>query len=280
MAVRIVTDSTCDLPPALAAEFGVTVVPLTVAFGEEAFLDGVTIDPASFYERLVASPRLPKTSQPSVAAFRDAYLALAEETGEIVSIHISSRLSGTLNSASVAVSQVARDDVHIELIDSYNVSLGLGAIVLEAAAAAQSGAPLEKVAEVARRAMDRVHVVCLLDTLEYLQKGGRIGRARSMLGALLSIKPLVQVQDGEVAPFERVRTRSRALERLFELATADRTIKRIFVGSAGNDADAEAFAERLRPLLPHTDVRLGQIGPVVGVYAGPNTLGIATVKHD
>lgn len=280
MPVQIVTDSTCDLDADVARDAGVIVVPLLVFFDDERpLLDGVDVTAATFYERLAAAAALPRTSQPPVDSFITAYQRAAEQSPEIVSIHISSRLSGTVNSASVARENVSRD-VHIELIDSYNVSLGLGAIVLEAAEAAAAGASMAEVVQAARSCMDRVHLVAALDTLEYLHKGGRVGRARSMLGSLLSIKPLIHVDDGEVAPLERVRTRAKAVERLFEIATADRTAKRVYVACTGDDAQALAFIERARPLMPHTEFRLGHIGPVVGVYAGPNALGVCLVERD
>jgi DegV family protein with EDD domain len=222
---------------------------------------------------------MPKTSQPSVPAFKETYEKVGGEAGEIVSIHISSRLSGTLNSAMVARDAVSHE-IHIELIDSYNVSVGLGAIVLEAALVADAGGSLAQVAAAARSAMDRTHVVAALDTLEYLRRGGRVGRAASLVGSLLSIKPLVHVDAGEVAPFDRVRTRQKAIQRLFEVATTDQTLRRLFVGSGGNDDDAREFMERLRPHLPHTEIHLGQIGPVVGAHAGPDVLGIATLARE
>ncbi len=279
MPVRIVTDSTCDLPGQLVAECGITVVPLIVMFGDEALRDGIDIDGPTFYERLKASRELPRTSQPSVETFRATYEALAADANEIVSIHLSSKLSGTLNSASIARDQVSHE-LHIELVDSYNVSVGLGAIVLEAAAAASAGAKMAEVVEVTRRAMDRVYWVAFLDTLEYLHRGGRIGKARSLVGSILSIKPLLHCEDGEVAPFERVRTRTRAVERLFEIATEDRMVKRLIVAAAGNEEEAEAFMERLRPVMPHTEFLLGQLGPVVGVHAGPGALGVCMVRRD
>ncbi len=278
MTVHVLSDSTCELPRNLADELGVTVVPLTISFGDERFEDGVNLSATEFYERLRASKELPKTSQPSVEAFRRAYESLPEGD-EIVSIHLSSRLSGTLNSASIAREELSGRN-HIELIDSYSVSLGLGAIVLDAAEAARAGGTAEQVVAAARRTMDRHHLVCALDTLEYLQKGGRIGRARSMLGSLLSVKPLVHIEDGEVAPLERVRTRAKAMERLREIATEDRTIRRLLVGCAGNDAEAAEFAASLGPALPHTDIRVLQVSPIVGVYAGPGAMGICTVRRD
>ena len=279
MAVRIVTDSTCDLPAPLVQAHGITVVPLTVFFGDEAFLDTVDITPDEFYERLAVSKELPRTSQPSVELFREAYERCGADGDEIVSIHLSSKLSGTLNAASVAREAVA-PEIHVDLIDSYNVSLGLGLIVLEAASAAQSGASLADVVAVTRRAMDRVSVHVVVDTLEFLQRGGRIGRARSFLGSVLSIKPILRVEDGEVAPFERVRTRSKAIERMFELGVSMARAKELFVACSGSDEEARALIERLRPALPHTDIILGHLGPIVGVYTGPNALGIAALERE
>jgi DegV family protein with EDD domain len=250
-----------------------------VFFGEEALLDGVDIDAPAFYERLRSSHVLPRTSQPSVELFRTAYEELGTETEEIVSIHISSRLSGTLNAASVAREDVSHT-LRIELIDSYNVSLGLAHIVLEAADVAVNGGKLEDVVAAARRAMDRTKVVVVVDTLEYLHRGGRIGRARSLLGSVLSIKPLLQVHDGEVAPFERVRTRARAIERLHELATGEARARRMFIGMTGDDPAADSLVERLRPALPHTDIAKAFLGPIVGVYTGPNALGIASIERE
>ena len=279
MTVRIVTDSTCDLPHDLVTAYNIVVVPLTVFFGEEAFLDGVEISGDEFYDRMRSSHVLPRTSQPSVEQFREAYEKLAEETDEIVSIHLSTRLSGTLNAASVAREELA-GVAHIDLIDSYTVSLGLGLVVLEAAAVAANGGKLEEVVAATRRAMDRVSVRVVVDTLEYLQKGGRIGRARSLLGSVLSIKPLLHVEDGEVAPIERVRTRTKAFERMAEIASQQARAKMMFVACGGNDAEAERFIEYVRPNLPHTDLGLARLGPVVGVYTGPNALGFAWINRE
>lgn len=277
MGVRVVTDSTCDLLPELAARYGLVVVPLTVSFGDEALLDGVEIAAGEFYERLTAASELPRTSQPSVERFRKVYEELPDD--EIVSIHISARLSGTHNSASLARDQQP-DPSRIEVIDSRTVSMGLGAVAMEAAKVAQTGGSRAEVIAAANHAIERVKVIALVDSLEYLRRGGRIGRASSLLGSLLSIKPLLHVEEGEVAPLERVRTRGKAVQRLLDLATADPKSRLLFVGCGGNDAEAEAFLERLRPKLPETETHLGQIGPVVGVHTGPNVLGVAVVGGD
>jgi DegV family protein with EDD domain len=279
MAVRIVTDSTCDLPPDLVAAHGITVVPLTVIFGDEDLEDGTGITPPAFYERLRTSPVLPRTSQPSVERFQQAYRAAGADGAEIVSIHISSKLSGTLNSASVA-RETLKHDLHIDLIDSYNVSVGLGLIVLEAARAAARGAPLAEVVATARRAMDRVTVHVAVDTLEYLQRGGRIGRARSLIGSILSIKPILTVDQGEVAPFERVRTRARAHQRILEIAAAMPRAKEMFIAHGDLPTEAEAARERLRPQLPHTALHTAYLGPVVGTYTGPGAFGVAALERE
>lgn len=278
MTVRIITDSTCDLPAELTGRLGITVVPLRVIWGDEALRDGVDIDADTFYTRLVASKVHPRTSQPLVEDFVAAYEAAGADGDEIVSIHISSRLSGTLNSAQLAREEVSHS-IRIEIIDSYNVSLALGGIVLEAAEAAARDATLQEVAAVARKAMESVRLLAVLDTLEYLRKGGRIGRASSLIGSVLSIKPLIHVEDGEIAPFERVRTRAKAVDRLVELAMDDRNAKRLFVACAGNDDEARALVERLRPSFPHTEFVVGHFGPVVGVYTGPSALGVGTMKR-
>lgn len=279
MAVRIVTDSTCDLPPALVEAHGIFVVPLTVFFGEEALLDGIEVRAEDFYDRLKESSSLPKTSQPSAELFEETYREAGANGDEVVSIHLSSKMSGTLNAASVAREAVS-PDIHVDLIDSYNVSLGLGLIVLEAARVAQAGGSLDQVVAATRSAMERVSIHVCLDTLEYLRKGGRIGRAQSVAGSVLSIKPILSVQNGEVTPLERVRTRGKAVERIFGIAAEMGRAKQMFIACSGNDDEARAFLERLRPHLPHTDLILSHLGPVVGVYAGPGAIGVAALERE
>lgn len=279
MTVRIVTDSTCDLPAHVVERLGITVVPLTVFFGDEALLDGVEIDSQTFYERLKSSGTLPRSSQPSVDLFQETYERLSADGSEIVSIHLSSKMSGTLNAASVA-REVVKASAHVDLIDSYQVSLGLGVIVMEAALAAQSGKSLAEVVGATRRAMDSTGVYLLVDTLEFLRRGGRIGRASSLLGSILSIKPILHVEDGEVAPVERVRTKAKAVERIFQLALKHPRSKTLFVAYGGDSAQAELLMERLRPALPHTEILLAEFGPVVGVHTGPGSLGIAYVERE
>ncbi|NUQ56762.1 MAG: DegV family EDD domain-containing protein, partial [Dehalococcoidia bacterium] len=292
MAVQIVTDSTCDLPREIVEEYGITVVPLTVFFGEEALLDGVEIGADAFYERLGTSHDLPRTSQPSAERFRQVYEGLAGETSEIVSIHLSSKLSGTLNSASVARDQVAHGGLHIELIDSYTVSLGLGLVVLEAAAAARTGASLENVVAAARRAMDRVMVYVAVDTLDYLRRGGRIGRASSFLGSVLSIKPIVGIEDGEVVAEwlsqragHRVellvpeRGERRQLVELVRENAAD-SLRRYLVDQDQQRQRAEAAVSDLRDRLdlPRTPFRIECFD--IATLQGDQSVGSMVVMED
>ena len=278
MAVQVVTDSTSDISPQDADELGVAVVPAIVAFGDDVFRDRVDITPSEFYERLVNSRDFPKTSQPSVEAFATVYREIAAKGDDIASIHVSSKLSGTLNSASIA-SETSELETRIELLDSYTAGVGLRAVVEAAAAQAREGAPLEEVTAAARSVMARCRVVVAVDTLEYLQKGGRIGRASALLGSALRIKPLIQIDGGEVAPFDRVRTRSKAVKRLEEVALEDLTLEKLFVIYSDNDISATELVEHVSPHLPHTRIEVIQTGPTVGAYLGPNALGICAVRR-
>ena len=278
MPVQVVTDSTSDISPDEAEGLGVKVVPALVAFGDDVYRDRVDITPSEFYERLTTAREFPKTSQPSVEAFATVYREVAAEGNDIASIHVSSKLSGTLNSASIA-SETNELETRIELLDSYTAGVGLRAVVEAAAERAREGAPLEEVTAAARSLMARNRVVVTLDTLEYLQKGGRIGRAGAFLGTALRIKPLIQIDGGEVAPFDRVRTRSKAVKRLEEVTLEDRTLERLFVIYSDNDASARELVEHVTPHLPHTRIEMIQTGPTVGAYLGPNALGICAVRR-
>ena len=278
MAAQVVTDSTSDISPDEAEGLGVRIVPALVAFGDDVFRDRVDITPSEFYARLVSSREFPKTSQPSVQAFASVYREVAAEGHDIASIHVSSKLSGTLNSASIA-SETSELETRVELVDSYTAGVGLRAVVEAAAERARAGAPLEEVTAAARSVMARNRVVVTLDTLEFLQKGGRIGRASALLGSALRIKPLIHIDGGEVAPFDRVRTRSKAVRRLEEVALEDRTIETLFVIYSDNDASAAELVEHVTPHLPHTRIEVIQTGPTVGAYLGPNALGICAVKR-
>ena len=273
MSVRIVTDSAGDLPSEAAEQLDITVVPVTVFFGEEAYLDGVEMDAETFFQRLPASPQLPRTSQPSVAQFVDAYTTLVDEGHDILSVHVSGKLSGTLNSARLAREEFGEGN--IEVLDAEAASLGVGLIALEAARKAQAGASLDEVTAAAQDAVRSMRVFFVLDTLEYLVKGGRIGKAQGLVGGLLNVKPILHITDGEVHPFQRVRSRAKALRRIRELVREGGPYAEIGVLYATDPDEAAALASDVADLAPGMPVVVGRIGPGIGAHAGPGAVGVA-----
>ena len=280
MAVRIVTDSTADIPPELARELGVSVVPLSVIFGDEVYKEGVEISHDLFYDKLVRSKVLPTTSAPSVGDFLEVYEPLLSETDEIVSIHLSSKLSATCNNARQAAEQLAERGARIEVIDSQLISVGLTFIVSAAARAATGGASIDDIKTIAVRMIPRIHIIVVLDTLEYVRRGGRIGRARAFLGTMLRVKPLLYIRDGEVHPGERVRTKSMALERIHQIVTSYPRVTEVGVAYSTNAHEAEEMRRRLGEALPAVAVTMTRLGPVIGVHAGPGVLGVGVLEGE
>ncbi|HXN58707.1 MAG TPA: DegV family protein, partial [Candidatus Angelobacter sp.] len=213
--VRIVTDSTADLTPEQQRTAGITVVPLNVHFGDEVFRDHVDLSTDEFFRRLKAAPQLPRTSQPSVGAFEEAYRSLRQGGDDIVSVHLSSKVSGTYNSALMAAQSVGEGK--IDVVDSLSTSMALGFMALEGAKLARAGRDRQSVTERLQSLVPKARVICVVDTLTYLERGGRIGKARALLGSLLNVKPILQLKDGEVVPLGRARGRPQALSRLVEL---------------------------------------------------------------
>ncbi len=277
MAIKIVIDSTADMPSALVREHGITVVPLNVHFGTEVFRDSIEISPDEFYKRLASSPKLPTTSQPTVGDFLEVYQELSNTTDEIVSIHVSGKLSGTLNSANQAKGEYT-GNARIEVVDSEHVSMGLGMVAIAASKAAQGGATIEDVVKEAKQTISKVQFVGLVDTLEYLEKGGRIGKAQALVGSILRLKPLLTVKDGEVHPLEKIRTRSKGIDRLCAIVKEHAPLDSLAVVYTTTPDDALQLADRLRTLVPNGDIPISQIGPVVGTHAGPGVLGISLTQ--
>jgi len=279
LPLRIVTDSTADFDRDEAERLGVEVVPLTVFFGEVALLDRVEISPEEFYARLPRTKVYPRTSQPSVGRFEELFATLARSGAtEILAILISAKLSGTYNAARTAA-RSAPPGCRVETLDSCTVAGGLNALVRRAAAIAARGGGLAEAQAAAEALIPRHHISILLDTLEYLQKGGRIGRARALLGSVLNIKPIVHVRDGEVGAGERVRSRARGIERIYETTLSYPNPERIIVQHTGAANDAATLARRLRGAAPGAEIEVRWIGPVVGVYVGPNGVGTVTVER-
>ena len=278
MAVRIVTDSTSDIDAATAHRLGITVVAQNVHFGTRTYEDNVTITPDEFYSLLSSGTELPKTSQASPGQFQAAYDAVGGEADGIVSIHVSSKLSGTVNSARVGGTETAAR-CPVEVIDSGQASMGLGLIVIAAAEAANRGASQDEVISVARNAVARAQCVCLFETLEFLKRGGRIGKAQALVGSVLKIKPMLIVRDGEVHPLERARTFGRALVRLKEIVRGFAPIESLAVIHSTTPEAAREVAEDLRDLLPEgREPHSARFGPALGVYTGPGAIGIALLQ--
>ena len=277
--VAIVTDSTADLPPELVEELGVTIVPLQVIFGDEAYREGVEITTEEFYERLVKSRQLPTTSAPSVGDFQEVYERLLEEVDSIVSIHIGAKLSGTVQAAHTARQSLAKPE-RIEIVDSQAVSVAIGFATMEAVEAARAGAKLAEVKAAAESAVQRTHVRFMLDTLEYVRRGGRIGRARAYMGTLLRVKPILSFREGEVYPEERVRTRARGLERMIQWAVRHQKVKRAVVAHSTTLDEAESIRERLAMAFPSVKVYLIRFGPVLGTHGGPGTIGVGIMEGE
>ncbi len=278
MSVAIVTDSTADLPPPVAAGLGIRVVPLTVRFGEAVYHDGVDLLPDQFFTLLAASAVLPRTSQPSAGEFEEAYRSASAAHDAILSIHISAKLSGTLNSAQVARQSLAAGSP-IELVDSGLASMALGLVVAGVATQARHGTGLDDLAVLARDLASRTRLLVMVDTLEYLAKGGRIGKAQAFLGSLLGVKPLITLGDGELHPYERVRTRRRGLDRLAEFAGDQGPVESLAVLHGTTPEDAQTLLDRLTSLCPRELSHLARYGPVIGTHLGPGAVGVAVIRR-
>lgn len=278
--VRIVTDSTADLPKELAAKYEITVVPLKVIFnGEESFKDGVDIETEEFYRRQVERREISTTSQPTPAEFASAYSRLAAGGDSILSIHISSGLSGTYQSARLAEEMVPGADIRV--IDSKVTSMGLGLIVLEAARAAAEGKSKEDILEIVNDRISKINVFFIVDTLEYLMRGGRIGKAQAFLGTILNIKPLLYLKDGLVQPYEKVRGKAKAIERLAQIVeekVGKQKIKCSLVHGM-DPAGVEQLRQKITSRLNCDEPVVSKLGAVVGTHVGPGVLGIVFIPE-
>jgi DegV family protein with EDD domain len=278
--VVVVTDSTADIPRSVREKLGIEIVPLVVHFGDEAYLDNVELSPEAFYRKLRMSAVLPKTSQPSPAQYFELYERLVGEGKTVVSIHLSSAMSGTCQSARIAQSMLeGKGDVTV--IDSRSASYGYGMGVVAAAERAAQGASKEEVIAAFERVRREMRLYFLVDTLEYLHKGGRIGRAAALFGTLLHIKPILTIDDdGYVAPLEKARGTKRAVSRIAELLEPEfggRPVELAMVDTPGQTEMADRLKELL---LERLDVRRffqSEIGPVIGTHAGPGTVGVFVI---
>ena len=279
MVIKIVTDSSADLPPQLAQELGITVVPLYVRFGEKVYRDRLDITEDEFYQRLKTDPIHPSTIQPTPQDFVDVYQKLSPEADGIVSIHISGKLSGTCNSAMQGKKMVEKE-CPIEIIDSQTLTIGLGLISIVAATVAKTGEGLDKVVAEVKQAIPNIHLLGLLDTLKYLLLGGRIGKAKALLGSILNVKPLLAVKDGEVVPSGQVRTRAKGMDRLFEFVKNTLNIQDLAIAYNTTPQEAQTLAERIGSIFTKERIKLARVGPVLGVHMGPGALLVALRERE
>ena len=273
--IKVVTDSTADLSSEQVNKYGIGVVPITVSFGQDSFADGVELSAEDFFARLTSGKELPKTSQPTPEAFRQAYEEIAGEDEVILSVHISGKLSGTLNSAEMASKEIKTKVIPI---DTKTASQGIGLSVLIAAEAAHRKLPVEKAVEITESSIANTFSVFAVDTLEFLQRNGRIGKAASLLGSLLQIKPILYADsEGMVAPYDKVRGRSQIIPSLVKAAiknvSPDNPVN-LSVVHTGAEESARALLEELKIHYEITDLHLGMVGPAIGAHIGPGAVGL------
>jgi len=276
MPVKVVTDSVADLPPQVVEELGITVIPLNVRFGEKVYRDGIDLTTEQFYQELTSSKTMPVTSVPSPAAFSTAYDKLAEETDEILTVILSSKLSGTYDVAVQSIGLMKRE-CRVEVIDSEWAVMAQGFLVIAAARAAQDGARLNEIMRIVRRNIPRVDMRAAFDTLEYLRRGGRIGAAQALLGAALKINPVITMKDGLVEPAGRTRSRAKAVEHLYQFVAGYRNIDELAVEEAACSEDADALVDRLGNIFPRERIYRTRTTPVIGTHTGPGLLLVAVM---
>jgi len=274
MTIKIVTDSAADLPSILTEELDITVVPVYLRFGEQVYRDRVDISEDEFYQRLLHDPVHPNTTQPSPQDFANVYDKLSQEADGIISIHITSKLSGTYNSA-VQGRKMVSNRCPIEIVDSQTISIAVGLIVIQASKMAKSGMNLQQIVDELSKIIPNVHLLILFDTLKYLVKGGRIGKAKGLVGSVLNVKPLLTVRDGELMPSGQVRTRSKGIDRLLDFVKNATEIQDLAILHSTTPDEAKAIVERTSPIFPKERTILARLGPGLGVHGGPGILAIA-----
>ncbi len=278
--VRIVTDSTTDIPPALREKYGIITVPLAILFGTDSYRDGRDISPDEFYAKLAAGPH-PTTAQPPVGAFEEVYRQLhAEGASGVCCICFSSKLSGTYNSAALAAKNLA-GEFPVEAVDTLSASIGAGFIALEAAKLAETGASLAAVTARAHELISQAEVIFLVETLKFLERGGRINKARSLVGSVLSVKPLLRLVGGALEPFQQPRTRSKAIDAMLDWVKTfpdPAAVGFIYDGTAANRAEAEGFMDRLAGVIPRERMLVTAYSSVYAVHLGPRASGAIVLK--
>ena len=280
MSIAVVTDSTSDLPVDIAKQHGITVVPLNVHIEDETYLDGVTISADEMYRRLPDQKVIPTTSAPSVGSFIEVFEKLSESHDEIISIHISAKLSLTHNSAIQAAAELNTKGAKIEVVDTEQASMALGWIAVQAAESIAAGGSLEEAVALAKSASTRASFIGMVDTLEYLVRGGRIGKAQGFVGSLLRIRPILTLTEGVAHPAGRARNRTKGIARLKEMVAEAAPLDKLAVLYTTDKDDAEDIADAVTEYSKNVKPVVAQLGPVVGNYLGPGTLGLGLIRSE
>jgi DegV family protein with EDD domain len=274
MTVRIVTDSSASIPPDVVEELGLTIIPSMIHFGDDVYRDGVDLTTEQFYERLTTDKTHPTTSVPTPQSFVDAYEKLAEEADEVVVITISQKLSAVGDVARQAMG-LAKKRPRVEIIDSTWALMSEGLIVVTAARAAEDGASLDEVMALVRRNIPRTDLRMAFDTLKYLERGGRIGKAQALLGSMLKINPILCLKDGEIYPAGREHSRSKAVENLYNFADSFSHVEEMAIGDGTTPEEADRLAERLNDKFPAERICRFKVTAAVGAHVGPHVLAVA-----
>lgn len=275
--VGLVTDSASDLPSELAKELEITVVPLHIQFGNETYKDRVDLSPEEFYDKLQHSSVLPTTAAPSPGMFAEVFDELAIKNGQILGIFVSRKLSATYDAAVQGIKLMKRK-CQVEVADSMSGIMGEGFLVMEAAKRALTGASLGELMSLISETIPRIHVRVTLDTLEYLARGGRIGRVQALLGSMLKMNPIIGLKDGATFPAARVRSRAKATEWLVEFASKFSKVKALAIEYGNNAAEAKAFAKRMASAFPKASIYMSNVTPVIGTHTGPSLLSLTVLE--
>ncbi len=275
--VKILTDSTADHPPDVIERLGITVLPITIHLGQKNLRDGIDTTAEDFSARLLRASALPTTSAPTLHQFEETFAELTKQSGEVVAIHVSSKLSQTFRTAQRAAAPLLGRS-KIVVIDSQLITVGLGMLVTAAAQAAADGASLDEVVKLVRGMIPRIYIGFFVETLEYLERGGRIGKAQAMLGTMLNIKPLLILEEGEIVALEKVRTRAKAIEKLVEFISEFTRIERMVILHSTTPEDVNLLIEQINLVLPNMNIKVEQYGPVTATHLGPNALGVVVYE--
>lgn len=275
MTVKVVTDSTSDIPPQLAQSLGITIVPVHVFFGKENFLDGIDITPSSFYQKLESSPDHPTTSQPAVGDFITAYNKLIESGADgILSVHISSKISGTYSSAQRAA-EISGKEVPIEVLDSGFNSIGLGLIAIAAAKIAHAGEGLQAVVDGARKAIVQTDMYGIFDTLKYVVRGGRISKTKATVASVIGVKPMLKFSDGAILQGGLVRTYNKGVEKLVDFVKSKTGIVSLAIAHSSVPEEAKKLRSTLGKYFSEEEIIITELGPALGAHGGPGVLLVA-----